>query len=101
LLEIVFSLAADDWPAVAQPCRQWIARAQGQGTLQAHMPSDALGSFLGRLLKELVPAVHSLAAEGTAHVLRLAIALQVSCALAQAVNCSPFPAAERACSILF
>lgn len=77
LLEIVFCLAADGWPSVAEPCRAWLAAAKAEGALQALMPGDALEGFLGRLLRELVPAVQSLEADGAAHALRLAAALQV------------------------
>jgi hypothetical protein len=78
LLELVFSLAADAWPAVAEPCRMWLTRARAGGDLVRHMPQDSLEAFLGRLIRGLAPAVQSLEADGAVHALCLAAALQVA-----------------------
>ncbi len=83
LLELVFTLAADTWPAVAAPPRTWLARVQTEGSLDAHLPQASVERFIGRLLHALLPAVRTLDGDGLALAKRLAAAMQVhiSCKL--------------------
>lgn len=77
LLELAFTLAADSWPAVAAAPRVWLARVQREGSLDAHLPQASAERFIGRLLRQLLPAVRSMEGDGPALANRLAAAMQV------------------------
>ncbi|KAK9915923.1 hypothetical protein WJX75_006066 [Coccomyxa subellipsoidea] len=78
LLELAFTLAADSWPAVAAAPRAWLARVQREGSLDGHLPQASTERFIGRLLRQLLPAVRSMEGDGPALANRLAATMQVA-----------------------
>lgn len=99
LLEAVFTLAQDDWPQVATPCREWLSRrsALPQQASRGSLPSASPGSrnsttgaatasggsddvvlgIASRLVLGLEAALQRGEHEGTLHARRLCTALQV------------------------
>jgi hypothetical protein len=87
LLEAVFTLAQDEWPQVATPCREWLSKkatlpdqAPGRGPLREGMPGTPEGTVVGiasRLTASLEEALQRGEREGTLHARRLSTALQV------------------------
>lgn len=80
LLEVIFTLAQDEWRQVALPCQQWLAanrKVGGPGGGRAPLQGQAVVKVVLDLLEGLPKAVRSGDDAAALHSRRLTTAMQV------------------------
>ena len=94
LLEILYTLAQDEWPQVAAPCLTFLSLSlastssrDAQSAAVGGLSNDAAAAVITRLFKGLLGSLQASEEAGVLHARRLTTALQVCCAATWQLSC--------------